>query len=115
MGGVFAEVQLCNQTQIRSVKQGRRASLLATISTEVVGFDSFKANYAGDEDFGDVWTKCSNKEFVTDFLLQDGFLFRGTQLCIPRSSLREYLIRELHAGGLGGYVSRDKTISLVEE
>lgn len=93
----------------------QQASLLPTISIEVVGFDYVKDTYTGDEDFGNIWTKCCNKEFVTDFLIHDGFLFKGTQLCIPRSSLREYLIRELHAGGLGGHVGRDKPISLVEE
>lgn len=56
----------------------RRASLLATISIEVVGFDSLKTIYAGDEDFRGIWARCSNKEFVTDFLTQDGFLFKGT-------------------------------------
>lgn len=93
----------------------QQASLLPTISIEVVGFDYVKDTYTGDEDFGNIWTKCCNKEFVIDFLIHDGFLFKGTQLCIPRSSLREYLIRELHAGGLGGHVGRDKPISLVEE
>lgn len=93
----------------------RQASLLATINIEVVGFDCLKELYATDKDFGDIWTRCSNREFIPDYLLQEGFLFKGRQLCIPRSSLRKHLIRELHAGGLGGHVGRDKTISLVEE
>ena len=76
----------------------RQTTLLATISMEVVGFDSLKDTYAGDKDFGAIWVKCSNKEFVIDFLIHDVFLFEGTQLCIPQSSLREYLIRELHVG-----------------
>ena len=70
----------------------------------MVGFVYLKDTYAVDEDFGGIWAQCNNKEFVIDFLVQEGFLFRGTQLCIPRSSLREHLIRELHAGGLGGHV-----------
>ena len=34
----------------------QRASLLATISTEVVGVDYLKDTYAVDEDFGGIWT-----------------------------------------------------------
>ena len=33
----------------------QRASLLATISTEVVGFDYLKDTYVVDEDFGGIW------------------------------------------------------------
>ena len=48
------------------------------------------------------------------FLLQDGYLFRSRLLCIPRTSLREFLVWELHAGGLAGHFRRNKTIEAVE-
>jgi hypothetical protein len=46
------------------------------------------------------------------FVLHNGFLFRGTQLCIPEGSLRLKIIKERHDEG---HMGRDKTFELVVE
>ncbi|GJV46761.1 putative mitochondrial protein [Tanacetum coccineum] len=93
----------------------RRATLLTTMGTEVIGFDCLKDLYASDEDFSEVWKQ--NEIGIPGglYLVQNGFLFFKDRLCIPRGSLREHLVQELHGGGLGGHLGRDKTIKLVEE
>lgn len=58
-----------------------------------------------DEDFGKVWSRCQQTYFVVDDIhLQDGFLFRVNQLCLPQSSLGEQVVRELHDRGLDGHM-----------
>jgi hypothetical protein len=43
-----------------------------------------------------------------EYLIQDGLLFRGFQLCIPRCSMTKNLLREKHSGGLVGHFGHDK-------
>jgi hypothetical protein len=44
------------------------------------------------------------------FGLYNGFLFKGTQLCILKGSLRLKIIKELHNEG---HMGRDNTLQLV--
>ena len=74
--------------------------------------------YPKDPDFFEAWKACTI--YVTldrmkwlDYIIQDGMLFKGSQLCIPRSSMRENLIKEKHSGGLARHFVRDKTIALL--
>lgn len=88
----------------------RRASLLTRLDVEVIGFESLKELYPTDEHFRSIWQKLQVHPEFDEFLIHDGFL--GSRLCIPRSSLRDQLVREVHGGG---HVGRDKTISNLED
>ena len=80
-----------------------------------MGFYCLKDLYFDDDDdFKRIWAKCQDNQPMEDFYLHDGFLMKGDQLCIPCTSLHEHVIRDLHGGGLVGYLSRDKTIEAVK-
>lgn len=69
----------------------RRTSLLHTMSVEVAGFNNLTEEYLSCPDFGSVYAALLEKQSrSTEFVLQDGFLFRGTKLCIPRTSVRDF-------------------------
>ena len=48
-----------------------------------------------------------------DYVLQDGLLFKDIRLCIPKSSMRENIIKEKYNGALGGHFGADKTLEQV--
>nr|KAJ0218923.1 hypothetical protein LSAT_V11C300143610 [Lactuca sativa] len=78
----------------------RRSNLLVSMRVGVLGMDVLMGQLTGIQ-----------SGQMSDFLLHEGFLFKGNQLCIPDSSLRLQIIRELHGEG---HVGRDRTLQLVQ-
>ena len=94
----------------------RRVTLLSVMSTKVIGFEKLQEEYESCLEFGEVYTalRIEHLQVVGDFILQDGYLFKANKLCIPRTSVRNFLVWGLNAGGLLGHFGRDKTIEEVE-
>jgi hypothetical protein len=96
----------------------RQIALLNTMSVEVVSLKCIKTLYEKYADLLEAWKACKepwslDRTPYLDYHIQHGFLFKNQRLCIPRSSIRLNLIKELHSGGLGGHFGMDKTIALV--
>ena len=94
-----------------------RISFLVVMSVETIGFEWIREEYATCPDFGEIHTLLWDglaREW-DDFFLQDGYLFHATQLCIPQGSTCDFIIFEVHVGGLSGHFGRNKTIELVEQ
>jgi len=87
----------------------RRSALLVSMQNLVLGFESFRELLSSDPFFGPILPDVGVGKH-TDFVLHDGFLFKGNKLCVPASSLRLKIIRELHSEG---HLGRDKTLQLV--
>ena len=94
----------------------RRVTLLSMMSTKVIGFEQLRDEYESCPDFGKVHATLSSAPYPTikDYTIQDGYLFKANKLCIPCTSVRDFLVWELHAGGLVGHFGQDKTIEEVE-
>ena len=88
----------------------RRINLLVTMKVEVPGLYSFPELLKTDPYFSVGLQRIQSGQ-KTDFLLHDGFLFKGNQICIPDCSLRLHIIQELHGEG---HVGRDRTLQLVQ-
>jgi hypothetical protein len=72
--------------------------------------------YCDDPDFKETYEACENlvlrdiREWKK-YMIQDGLMFKGCQLCIPKSSMRENLLKEKHSGGLAGHFGHEKTFA----
>jgi hypothetical protein len=64
------------------------------------------------------WRMCVDCRAVNSIQREnrhEGYLFRENRLCIPKSSMRELLVRESHGGGLMGHFGVAKTLDILKE
>ncbi|GJV98156.1 putative nucleotidyltransferase, ribonuclease H [Tanacetum coccineum] len=88
----------------------RRSNLLVSMQVDVPGLDVICEQLTLDPYFSNVLQGVQSGQYP-DFNIHDGFLFKGNQLCIPDTSLRLKIIKELHGEG---HVGRDRTLKLVQ-
>ena len=71
----------------------QRVMILITMSAEVSGFERLREEYDSCPDFEKIYVTLwdSSVREMDGFLLQDGYLFKLRKLCIPRTSLRNFL------------------------
>ncbi|KAG6763953.1 hypothetical protein POTOM_031403 [Populus tomentosa] len=81
----------------------RRVTLLSVMSVEVIGFEKLKEEYETCSEFGEIYLtlKDENHRVVNGYHFQDGYLFRDNKLCISKTSVRDFLIWEIHTGDMG--------------
>jgi len=71
---------------------------LISLQSEIIGYECLKELYKEDEDLAKIWEKCSSRQPVQDFHVLDGFLLKGSRLCVSMTSLKEKVIRDLYGG-----------------
>ncbi|XP_056850830.1 uncharacterized protein LOC130500129 [Raphanus sativus] len=92
----------------------RRYTLLSALETKLLGFEFIKDLYASDQDFKEIFRKCT-KVAYGKYFQSSGFLFFDNRLCVPQCSLRELFLREAHGGGLMGHFGVKKTYKAVHD
>ena len=93
----------------------RRLHMLQISQATITGFDRLPLIYKDCPDFRKfweevTWSAASHLDYRADF----GFLLYQDRLCIPASSTRNFLIWEIHGGGLAGHFGITKTLLALE-
>ncbi|XP_058075800.1 uncharacterized protein LOC131224293 [Magnolia sinica] len=72
----------------------RRVALLQSMRAEVIGFDRSIEGYPTCLDFGDLYVSLRDGQSIDSrgFVIFDEFLFKGDRLCVPRTSLHDFLV-----------------------
>jgi hypothetical protein len=94
----------------------KRSLIVQEFQVETLGFEHLKEMYREYPNFKEAYEACKNpllgdKIPWTEYLIKDGLLFKGSQLCIPRCLVRDNLLKEKHNGGLAGHFVHDKTFA----
>jgi hypothetical protein len=67
----------------------RRSLIVQEFQVDTLGFEHLKEMYREDADFKEVYEACKNpllgdRSLSTEYLIQDGLLFKGIQLFVPK-------------------------------
>jgi hypothetical protein len=94
----------------------RKSLLLQEFKVKTLVFDNVKEMYKDDPDFKEAYEASENlilreRSQWTKYMIHDGLLFKGNQLCILKCSMRENLLKEKNSGGLVRHFGHDKTFS----
>jgi hypothetical protein len=94
----------------------RRCLILQEFQVKTLGFEHLKDMYCDDLDFRESYKACENLVLRdmsqwTEYMIQEGLLFKGNQLCIRKYSMRDNFLKEKHSGGLAGHFGHDKTFA----
>ena len=92
----------------------QRYTLLSTLEAKVLGFEHVKDLYENDNDFAIPYGECEKSTFGKFYRLY-GYLFKENKLCVPNSSMREFLVHEAHSGGLMRHFGVKKTLDTFNE
>jgi hypothetical protein len=95
----------------------KRCLILQEFQVKTLGFDHLKEIYHSDLHFKEA---CANpmlrdKSDWVEYLIQDGLLFKGFHLFIPKCSMRENLLKEKHSGGLVGHFGHEKIFAQLND
>jgi hypothetical protein len=71
----------------------RKTLIVQETQIKVLGFEYLRDLYETDSDFQNAYRACKNpvevgRELWTEYMLQDGLLFKNSKLCIPSYSMR---------------------------
>jgi 5-bromo-4-chloroindolyl phosphate hydrolysis protein len=98
----------------------RKCLLLQELRVKMLGFDDLRDMYVDDQDFKEAYEAAENpvlrdRSQWIEYMIQEGFLFKGNQLCIPKSSMRDNLLKEKHSGGFVRHFGHEKTFVKLNE
>jgi RNase H-like domain found in reverse transcriptase/Reverse transcriptase (RNA-dependent DNA polymerase)/Integrase zinc binding domain/Integrase core domain len=89
----------------------RRHALVAAMTVHTLGFEHIRKTIREDEQFKTI-IEAVESRIRNDYSMHDGYLFRGSCLCIPNTSLRILIIQELQQQG---HFGQEKTTWLIKE
>jgi len=90
----------------------RRYILLSILEAKVLRFHSIQGRYIEDPDFQFLIKEVPKGIAYT---IWKGYVFQNNKLYIPKCSLREPLVQEVHGSALAGHFGLNKNIDILKE